>query len=90
MRTTVTLDSDVERMLKDTMHSTRRSFKETLNDAVRAGLRRTEPGQNRKPFVVEAQAMGLLPGIDPAGLNKLVDELEIQAIVAELRNSSPS
>jgi hypothetical protein len=35
MRTTVTLDKDVERLLRRAMHSRRKSFKETLNDAIR-------------------------------------------------------
>ena len=83
MRTTVTLDKDVERMLKDAMHRLRRSFKETLNDAVRAGLRGTTSGAKCAPFVVEAQPMGLRTGFDPAGFNKLADELEAEAFVAE-------
>ena len=31
MRTTVTLDPDVERLLREAMHRSRLSFKETLN-----------------------------------------------------------
>ena len=38
MRTTVTLEKDVERMLREAMHRSRRSFKQTLNSALRAGL----------------------------------------------------
>ncbi|NUM52890.1 MAG: antitoxin [Candidatus Hydrogenedentes bacterium] len=87
MRTTVTLDPDVERLLKDAMHRTRRSFKETLNDAVRTGLRVSEPQRERKPFKVEARPMGLRPGIDPAGFNKLVDELEVEDFIAELKRT---
>ena len=81
MRTTVTLDKDVERMLRDTMHRTRASFKETLNQAVRAGLTaRRQPAGKRKPFVLAARPMGLREGIDPAALNKLADELEVDAV----------
>ena len=40
MRTTVTLDADVQRLLKDAEHRTGRPFKQVLNDAVRAGLGR--------------------------------------------------
>ncbi len=81
MRTTVTLDDDVERMLRDTMHQTRRSFKETLNRALRAGLTaRRQPAGKRKPFVLAARPMGLREGIDPTSLNKLADELEVDAV----------
>jgi Arc/MetJ family transcription regulator len=38
MRTTVTLDDDVKRLLQDAMHRSGKSFKETLNAALRAGL----------------------------------------------------
>lgn len=38
MRTTVTLDADVQALLKKAMRRSDRSFKRVLNDAVRAGL----------------------------------------------------
>lgn len=38
MRTTVTLDPDVQSLLKDAAHRTGKPFKATLNDAVRAAL----------------------------------------------------
>ena len=34
MRTTVTLDKDVERMLREAMHRSRTSFKQALNAAM--------------------------------------------------------
>jgi hypothetical protein len=81
MRTTVTLDEDVERLLKDEMHRSRRPFKETLNRAVRAALGGAPAGADRPPFVVTARAMRLRSGIDPASLNKLTDDLEADAFV---------
>jgi hypothetical protein len=38
MRTTVTLDPDVERLIRDAMRERTISFKEALNDAARKGL----------------------------------------------------
>jgi len=38
MRTTVTLDPDVERLIKDAMRERDISFKEALNEAARIGL----------------------------------------------------
>lgn len=81
MRTTVTLDKDVERLLREAMHRSRSSFKETLNAAIRAGLRPKFPGASRGSFVVKAKPMGLRPGLDPAGFNKLADELEVAAFL---------
>lgn len=79
MRTTVTLDKDVERLIKDAMHRSRRSFKDTLNRAVRAALGTAPPSAERAAFVVRARPLGLRPGIDPTGLNKLADDLEADA-----------
>ena len=43
MRTTVTLDSDVEALLRGIMKERGLSFKEALNSAVRAGLTTARP-----------------------------------------------
>ena len=85
MRTTVTLDKDAERLLRAAMHSRRKSFKETLNDAIRSGLGAKSPAKNRQRLVIKARPMGLLPGIDPTSLNKLADELEVDSILAKNR-----
>jgi len=79
VRTTVTLDKDVERMLREAMHRSRRSFKEALNAAVRAGLTGNAAAVKSVPFVVKARPLGLRAGIDPSGFNKLADELEVDA-----------
>ncbi len=77
MRTTVTLDPDVEQLLRDAMQQRRQSFKEALNQAIRAGLSGAGGlGVVDRPFTLRAQAMGLRAGIDPGRLNQLADELE--------------
>ncbi len=81
MRTTVTLEKDVERMLRDAMHRSRKSFKQTLNDAVRAGLGGKTLKTKARRFVVEARSMGLRAGIDPAGFNRLADDLDVEAFM---------
>jgi hypothetical protein len=83
MRTTVTLDEDVERLLHEAMHRSRRGFKETLNAAIRTGLGRKDAGAKRVPFVLKARPMGLRPGLDPAGLNKLADDFDVDAFLAK-------
>lgn len=80
MRTTVTLDPDVEQLLRDAMQQRRQGFKEVLNQAIRAGL--SGPGGlgvADRPFTLRAQPMGLRPGIDAGRLNQLADELESDA-----------
>lgn len=79
MRTTVTIDQDVEQLLRDAMHRTRQSFKATLNRAVRKGLGGRAEALDEAPFTVQARALGLRAGVDPARLNQLNDDLEFEA-----------
>lgn len=81
----MTLDKDVERLLKERMHRLRRGFKETLNDALRNALGATSPAAGGAPFVVKARPLGLRAGIDPGGFNKLADEVEAEAFLAKHR-----
>jgi hypothetical protein len=76
MRTTVTLDADVEQLLRDAMQRRRQSFKEALNQAIRRGLSNASAGPDETPFALRARRMGLRAGIDSARLNQLSDELE--------------
>jgi hypothetical protein len=57
MRTTVTLDADVQRSLEDAMRQRGISFKQALNDAVRTGL--VPNGARRKRrFVQKTYSLG--------------------------------
>ena len=85
MRTTVTLDKDVERLLREAMHRSRSGFKQTLNAAVRAGLGQKAAPAMRRPFVLKARPLGLRAGLDPAGFNQLADDLEIDAWLEQNR-----
>jgi hypothetical protein len=84
MRTTVTLDPDVETLLREEMQQGNRSFKQTLNEAVRRGLRGSSaPIEDR--FTVEARPLRLRRGIDPGTLRDLDDELEIEEFQRKTR-----
>lgn len=85
MRTTVTLDKDVERILREAMHRSRKSFKQTLNAAVRAGLGGKAVTAGAAQFIIKARPLGLRSGIDPASFNKLADDLEVDAFLAKER-----
>ena len=74
MRTTVTLDDDTERMIRDDMRRTQRSFKVTLNDAIRNGLKRGS--EDRPAFRVDARPMRLRAGIDPARMHERDQDAE--------------
>ena len=78
MRTTVTVDPDVEGLLRQAMQQSGQSFKTTLNQAIRRGLADLVVPSDEPPFVVKAKNMGLRPGIDYSKINQLVDELEVE------------
>ena len=81
MRTTVTVDGDVEHLLRSAMQQTGQSFKTTLNDAIRRGLASVATLTPETPFVVTPHSMGLRAGIDPAQLQQLGDEMEVEAFL---------
>jgi hypothetical protein len=56
VRTTVTLDPDVEALIRATMRERGLSFKEALNSALRAGLTTAKPGKRR--FVQRTFSLG--------------------------------
>lgn len=57
MRTTVTLDPDVERVLQTAMRERGVPFKQALNDAIRAGLMR-ENSHRKRRFVQKTYSLG--------------------------------
>ena len=84
MRTTLTIDSDVEQLLLREIRRTNRSMEAVVNDALRAGLEmRGKPPRARR-FKVEPHAFGFKPGVDVDGLNRLVDEMEAEEIARKL------
>lgn len=87
MRTTVTLEKDVERLLREAMHRTRQSFKETLNAAIREGLANARKPKRQPKYVVKPFALQLRAGIDPARMNQLADDLEAEAVMELTRRS---
>jgi hypothetical protein len=79
MRTTLTLDDDVARLVADEAHRRRISRKDVVNEAIRAAL---GPKQAcREPYRAHVHHAELAPGLDLAGFNKLADELEDEAVV---------
>ena len=79
MRTTLTLDDDLAKELKELARRSGRPFKQVVNEALRKALRTGEKPVPTPPrFVVEARACGFRRGVDPLKLNQLSDELEIE------------
>jgi hypothetical protein len=82
MRTTVTLDPDVARLLEEARHRSKRPFKQVLNDAVRAGLNR--PAARVPPFKQRVFSLGR-PKVDLTKAGAIAAELEDQEVIAKAR-----
>lgn len=79
MRTTLTLDPDVEQFVRDACHRRKVSFKQVVNEALRDSLK---PAGGSEPELLKPRAMGLAPGIDQQRFSELADELELEATLA--------
>jgi hypothetical protein len=82
MRTTVTLDPDVAAKLKVVARERGISFKQALNQAVRAGL--ASGRRAGKPFQQYTQPMGLRPGLSLDKALSLAAALEDEETLAKL------
>jgi hypothetical protein len=86
MRTTVTLDPDVQALIKTAMRESDVPFKRVVNDALRRGLRPTPPPRS-EPFVQAVVDLGE-PLIDVSSFNRLADELEDIETLAKMRREA--
>lgn len=93
MRTTLTLDDDLYRVLEREADAKRISFKEMVNSTLRRGLA-AQAGKNPAPHPkvkVRPFPGGLLPGTDPDRMNQFADELEVEAFLSQaLRDGAKS
>jgi hypothetical protein len=80
MRTTVTLDPDVEALIRGAMRDRGLTFKEALNEAVRAGASPRRSRRRRSPPTYD---MGE-PLVDVTKALRLAGELEDQERTARL------
>lgn len=84
MRTTVTLDADVEAIVKQRMQQRGMSFKEVINDAIRTGMPR-RPGGAAPDFPTHDMGDAL---VDVSKALRLAAELEDQELAARLVRGS--
>jgi hypothetical protein len=83
MRTTVTLESDTEALVRKRMRETGVSFKRALNDAIREGLA-PERRVIGKPFRTDTADLGL-PAVNLDRALALAGELEDEELVRRMR-----
>ena len=75
MRTTLSLDDDVARLLDQESRQSGASFKQVVNHFLRLGLMAAKR-PTRKPFVVAPRKLGLPPGLSYDNVEQLLDALE--------------
>lgn len=86
MRTTLTLEPDVARLIEEAAAQQRKPVKQVVNEALRRGLL---PNETRRPtgrFRVRPHHTSLQAGFDAESFNQLADELEDEAVTAAMRS----
>lgn len=81
MRTTITLDADTAALVQRKMRDERTSFKQAVNDAIRAGLGAAE---QRAPYRTRTAAMGV-PSVNLDRALQVAAELEDEEFVRKMR-----
>ena len=76
MRTTLTLDDDLARALKQRAKLLDQPFKQVVNDTLRRGLSPASGEARSRPFRVRPISSPYAPGVDPLRLKELVNELD--------------
>jgi len=71
------LAPDVERLLKEEMRHSGITFRQAVNQAIRRALAGNVAARPR-PFKLRPKRLSLRPGLDPAMLQNLEEELEIE------------
>lgn len=77
MRTTITLDEDVEKKLDAEVRRQKgATFKDIVNETLRVGLLTKRELKAAEPFKVKARPMGVMPGLNYDNIGDLVEHLE--------------
>lgn len=83
MRTTVTLDPDVEKMLQNAIRERGVSFKQALNEAIRAGLTRGRQPRTTR-FAQKSYHLGPAPDFRWDKALAMADAIEDEEISRKL------
>lgn len=84
MRTTLTIDDDLAKELREKAYKTGSPFKEVVNKAIRVGLREIDKPKQRKPYKCKSYSLGYPPRADLDHSLNLADRLESEEIARKL------
>ncbi len=86
MRTTLTIHDKIADALKKKAFQTGKSFKDTVNEVLQAGLIATDLPPRIKPYTLEPAHLGGTPAnIDLDKVLQLADTLEANEIITKLQ-----
>lgn len=87
MRTTLTIDPDVAKRLRQEMRAEKRPFKRVVNEKLRIGLG-MEPKAKLKPYRVRPFESAYVSDVKQRSMNPLADELESESYPSPLTRTS--
>ena len=76
MRTTLTLEDDIDAKLRTEARRSGRPFKQVVNDCLRTGLTVRSKAVPVTPFKVKARPLGLRPGFSYDNVAELIEQIE--------------
>ena len=76
MRTTLTIEDQIDVRLRTVADRQNRSYKDVVNEALAVGIQQLEVAEPLPEYHVRVRDFGFQPGVDTARLNQLYDELE--------------
>jgi hypothetical protein len=85
MRTTLTIDDHVAKALKELAHGSGKSFKQVVNETLRAGLGASGARRSRPYRMKPAALGGVLPGVNLDKALALADAIEDQELAAKMQ-----
>jgi len=83
-RTTLTLEPELARALRQRAHDSNRSFKDVVNEAIRAGLAPARPPRRRAYRLKPHHLGGVRPGVDLDKALQLAAALEDSDLARKL------
>jgi hypothetical protein len=76
VRTTLSIDDDIAKLVEDEVRRSGDTFKGTVNRLLRQGLIASKNPEPRKRFVVTPRKMGLPPGLSYDSIPELLEKIE--------------
>lgn len=86
MRTTLSIEDKIGKALKDAAHRSGKSFKEVVNETLRAGLASKQALPKAKAYRLKPVSLGgVSPGIDLNKALQIADAIEDEELARKLR-----